>query len=266
MTCAATRLPVSLPRSTPITPARSRLHRGALYLLKSCTTLAFRMLLTSTNFAFDLSGWRVNGLDFTFPSGTALGSRQFFVLAKKRGAFTTAYGLTIPIAGEFDGELDPDGETLSLVKPGVTEAEDIVIDRVRYEATAPWPPSPEGIGAALQLVDVEQDNSRPSNWSDASGWRFFSFNGTLGPSTNQFRLFLSTVGTIYIDDLALVEGAIPETGANLIRNGDFEGPLLDTEGGPWIFSNVALSNTVVSTDIKHAGNGALKLVHEVPGP
>jgi hypothetical protein len=63
-----------------------------------------------------------------------------------------------------------------------------------------------------------------------------------------------------------VEGAVPETGVNLIRNGDFEGPLLDTDGGPWVLSNATLSNTVINTEIKYSGSGALKLVHEVPGP
>ena len=37
------------------------------------------------------------------------------------------------------------------------------MDRVRYEATAPWPaPAP---GASLQLRDAAQDNSRVANWA-----------------------------------------------------------------------------------------------------
>src|SRR5689334_16009854 len=36
----------------------------------------------STNISFDLSGWRVSGIDYTFPEGAVITNRQFLVLAK----------------------------------------------------------------------------------------------------------------------------------------------------------------------------------------
>src|SRR6185503_18109547 len=42
---------------------------------------------TSAQHAFDLSGWHLAGLDFTFPPGTLLTNGQFLVLAKNRAAF-----------------------------------------------------------------------------------------------------------------------------------------------------------------------------------
>jgi hypothetical protein len=221
----------------------------------------------STNFSFDLSGWRVNGLDFTFPSGTVIASQQAIIIVKSRAGFGAAFPTGIPVAGEFDGNLDPDGETLTLIKPGATPQEDVIIDRVRYENDAPWLNSPPGSGIALQLIDPAQDNARVSNWSDGGGWKYFTATHTnLPASTNVFRLYMEAVGGIYLDDLTLVAGTVPEAGPNLIRNGDFEGPLLMPEGGPWAFSNTNLSNTVVSTTIRHSGNGSLYLVHETAGP
>ncbi|MCI0747767.1 MAG: lamin tail domain-containing protein, partial [Verrucomicrobia subdivision 3 bacterium] len=221
---------------------------------------------SSTNFAFDLSNWRVNGLDFTFPFGTILTNRQIIVLAKNRTAFSTAYGSSVGIFGQFDGNLDPDGETISLIRQGTSPEEDLIVDRVRYEPGPPWPSTANGGGPSLQLVDAAQDNARVSNWSDGSGWRFYSFTANLNPSTNQFRFYLAAIGQIYVDNISLVAGPVPEVGQNLILNGDFEGPFHTNDGGPWSFSQPSLSNTVVSADFVYAGNGSLRLVHQIPGP
>ncbi len=226
------------------------------------------ILNSSPSFAFDLSGWRVNGLDFTFPPGTVITNRQMLVLAQNRTAFAQVYGASNAVFAEFAGTLDLDGETLSLLadsQPSTLNPQlPQVIDRVRYEPSAPWPDA-SGSGS-LQLIDAAQDNARVSNWSDGSGWKFFSFTGAPSAGTNQFRLYLTSAGQIYVDDLALVVGPVAAVGPNLILNGDFEGPLLTNEGGPWSFSQASLSNTVASTDAKHSGARSLKLVHQVAVP
>ncbi|MCI0748061.1 MAG: lamin tail domain-containing protein, partial [Verrucomicrobia subdivision 3 bacterium] len=220
----------------------------------------------SPMFSFDLSGWRINGLDFTFPSGSFIGARRQLAVAKNQVAFGQAYGANVSLAGEFAGELDTDGETLTLLQPGPSEDQDAVIDKVRYEAAAPWLSTPAGSAIALQLIDPAQDNSRVSNWGDGRGWRFFSHTANINPSTNQFRFYLGSAGQIYVDSISFVAGAVPEVGQNLILNGDFEGPFHTNDGGPWSFSQPSLSNTVISTDFVYAGNGSLQLVHQIPGP
>jgi hypothetical protein len=227
---------------------------------------SFVELFNNSTDAFDLSDWRFSGLSYQFPAGTVLAARQFLLLVKDRVAAFRAYGSNLVVFDQFTGNIDPDGETLTLIKPGATPDEDLIVDRVRYEATAPWSAGANGAGAALQLVDPAQDNARVSNWSDGSGWRFFSYTNTLNAGTNQLFLYLTESADIYIDDLSLVLGAAPGVGENLIRNGDFEGPLLMSEGGPWTFSGPSLSNTVISTSIKHSGAGSLHLVHAIAGP
>ncbi len=112
--------------------------------------------------AFDLSGWRINGLDYTFPPGSLIKPQGYLVLSKDWYVYAKSYGFTNPPFGFFSGNLDPDGETLTLFRPGVLPGEEIVVDRVRYEGVAPWPVATNG--ASLQLVDSAQDNSRVANW------------------------------------------------------------------------------------------------------
>jgi hypothetical protein len=117
---------------------------------------------TSSNYTFDLSGWQLNGLSYTFPGGSFLAPRSYIVLAKDRTPFNTAFGPGVPVFDAFTGNLQANGETLSLLKPGGIPGQPIVVDRVRYEAVAPWPVITNG--ASLQLRDAAQDNSRVANW------------------------------------------------------------------------------------------------------
>ncbi|HYV32654.1 MAG TPA: lamin tail domain-containing protein, partial [Candidatus Binatia bacterium] len=91
-------------------------------------------LYNNSDFAFDLTGWRVNGLDFTFRDHAAIASHQYLVLAKNRRAFSFAYGGSVAPAGEFDGHLDLGGETLTLQRPVLvyTTNAAVVITNIAY--------------------------------------------------------------------------------------------------------------------------------------
>jgi regulation of enolase protein 1 (concanavalin A-like superfamily) len=117
---------------------------------------------THSNRTFDLSNWRINGLGYLFPPGSTLPPRSYLVLAEDTFAYGQTYGLANVAFDRFDGTLDLDGETLTLFRPGAGTNE-IVVDRVRYEAVAPWAAATNGV--SLQLVDALQDNSRVANWS-----------------------------------------------------------------------------------------------------
>lgn len=210
---------------------------------------------------FDLNGWRVNGVDFTFPLGSLITNGQYLVLVKNRAGFGSVFTNVVP-AGQFEGTLDLDGETLSLVQPGANGGDDVIIDQVRYEPRPPWPTLPNGTGPSLQLLDTAQDNSRPSNWGDRQGWRQIAFTGTIQgvgsnnlPSGTNFLIFLNTAGDVHLDDIVLVTGTEAEVGPNLIVNGGFEVPLSDT----WTNSGNH-SNTVISTEFAHTGNASLRVV------
>jgi len=119
----------------------------------------------STNLAFDLSGFQLNGLSYIFPSGSLLAPTNYLTLASDGPSFAAAYGATIPVFDKFPGSLQNDGETLTLIKPGTNAASDVVISKVRYEGGLPWPTNANGGGTSLQLIDALQDNWRAGNWA-----------------------------------------------------------------------------------------------------
>jgi hypothetical protein len=118
--------------------------------------------------AFDLSGWRLDGVDYDFPDGTIIEPGQFLVVVADPTSFVAAYGTAIPILGVFDGRLDNGGETLRLLKRGVPPAQDKVFDAVLYDDTPPWPVAADGGGSSLQLIDPARDNERARNWAVAT--------------------------------------------------------------------------------------------------
>ncbi|HYV32141.1 MAG TPA: CotH kinase family protein, partial [Candidatus Binatia bacterium] len=210
----------------------------------------------STNYSFDLSGWRLHGVDFTFPAGTIIASRGLLVICQDRAAFATAYGWGIPVVGQFAGRLDNGGETLSLIQPGPTPGQDLVVDRVTYDDAPPWPAAADGQGASLQLIDPDQDNNRVSNWSDGSGWKFFTYTGGVGGSgpTRLSLFFEPAGGDMYLDDFSLIFGNTPELGSNALANAGFETGL-----EPWVVGPLA-TNSSITTNVVHAGNASLHLV------
>ncbi len=239
---------------------------------------------TSSNFSFDLSGWRVDGINYSFPEGTVMLPRTFLLLIKDAAAFANAYGNGVLPFGVFEGNLQANGETISVVKPGLTAATDIIVDRVRYEGVPGWSTNASGTGSSLQLVDARQDNSRAGNWFSQfrapvfspevitprrtnDGWRFFSVNGTTASGAAQrLILFLGETGSALIDDLSIVLGTNAAVGSNYVRNGDFESPLLDepTVTNSW-FLGTNYTDSHITGDLVHGGSGALKIVGTTPG-
>ncbi|MBI2927958.1 MAG: lamin tail domain-containing protein [Verrucomicrobia bacterium] len=224
------------------------------------------LLNISAATAFDLFGYRLDGVGFEFTERTVVPPNGFVVVAKDRTGFAKTYGRAIPVAGTFPGSLDPAGEVLRLVKPGSTRASDETIDEVAFEGTPPWPASAEGSGASLQLIDPLQDNTRVANWAVAPAsppspepqWQFVSATGPA--STSQLLIYLTAPGDVHLDDVKLVAGTEAEVGENLVRNGDFE----SAWPGPWATSpNHAAS--ALSTAAKHSGASSLHLVASSAG-
>ncbi|PYK96206.1 MAG: hypothetical protein DME19_20485 [Verrucomicrobia bacterium] len=126
----------------------------------------------SPDFTFDLSNHRFNGLDYTFPEGSVIAPNGFVVLARDRAAFNAAYGGGIPVFGLFNGRLDPDSETLALIKPGAAPAQDVAVSKVRYETQPPWPVLGTNSGVSLQLIDPSGGASHRANWAVSSSGPF----------------------------------------------------------------------------------------------
>jgi len=124
-------------------PEESVIINEILYNAAEPGTEFLELYNRSAHTAFNLFGWRVNGLNHTFAS-TVLKPGEYLVV------------------DDFAGRLDLDGETLTLLRPVGTNGMEEVVDRVRYETVDPWPPTPAG--SSLQLTDATQDNRRAALW------------------------------------------------------------------------------------------------------
>ena len=114
---------------------------------------------------FYLDDWRINGLGYTFKRGDMIGPGEYLLLVSEPFHFASRYPDAV-VFDTFDGSLDPEGETLTLFRPVGTNGVEVVVDRVRYESSAPWSSSTGG--NSLQLIDAAQDNGRVANWGIGS--------------------------------------------------------------------------------------------------
>ena len=98
----------------------------------------------------DLMGVRfIDGVafDFTGSAVTSLDPGQHVLVVKNRAAFESRYGTGLPIAGEYTGRLNDDGESLNLEGPNET-----TVDAVSYR-----PSDALDAGGGFSLVRNEAD-------------------------------------------------------------------------------------------------------------
>jgi hypothetical protein len=143
----------------------------------------------STSQAYDLSGWELQGLGYTFPSGSLMLPNSFLVLAADAVGFVEAYGATNTIFDTFSGTLQP-GQLLKLIQPGTGGSSNTVIAQLLFDSSAPWPTTVAG--KSLQLVDPAQDAWRPGNWG----------SGTPTPdATNSINASLAAFPPLWLNEI-----------------------------------------------------------------
>jgi hypothetical protein len=209
----------------------------------------------SPNITFDLSGWQLQGVGYTFPAGSMIRPNSFLVLAANRQAFATAYGPTNLVWDIFPGALPASGKLLTLMQPGLTPDSNLIVAQVLYANTPPWPQT-AGAGSSLQLIDARQDNWRVGNWTavqtnTTAAPHWFYVSASIPATSSTFLLYLESAGDIYVDDMELLDAF----GVNHLVDGGFESPL----DGVWnLTTNFAQS--ALSTAVEHSGNSSLHLV------
>lgn len=121
--------------------------------------------------------WRLSGgVDFVFPPNVTLASGEFALLvhfnptnAARLAAFRAKFGVAegVQIFGPYSGKLSNDGEDVELKKPttplpaGVPY---VLVDKVSYGDSAPWPAGADGFGHSLQRVNSAGYGNDPANW------------------------------------------------------------------------------------------------------
>ncbi|MBI5383509.1 MAG: immunoglobulin domain-containing protein [Verrucomicrobia bacterium] len=124
--------------------------------------------------------WRLEkGVDFTFPTGAELPPHGAAIVvgfnpaadAASLSAFRARYGLSddVSIYGPYTGSLNNAGDRLELRLPspfilGTGVAPMILVDRVDFSPTNPWPVLADGTGASLQRLSPAAFGNDPTNW------------------------------------------------------------------------------------------------------
>ncbi len=119
-------------------------------------------ILNPTENLLDISGYKITkGITFNFPSGTVLYPGGRIILVKD--LYNTAWQ-SYPgrIMQWTDGSLSNQGEKIQL-----TDNYGIIVDQVKYEPEAPWPPASYNLGEVLVLKSLELDNHFGENWITA---------------------------------------------------------------------------------------------------
>ena len=99
----------------------------------------------------DISGWRIDGIGYTFPSGTLMQPGSYLVVAKTPGAGQL---------GPFPGNLDNGGERLRLINHS-----DRLMDEFEFGDDRPWPAAADGSGATLAKLDPYTASGRSDKWT-----------------------------------------------------------------------------------------------------
>lgn len=139
----------------------------------------------------DISGWRLEGYNYTFPADTVLPPNSFVCVARFLTGFRGTYGPSPRAYGDANVTLPADGGLLRLVKPAASTSLEEVIDEVEFSTIAPWP-SAALTGASLQLIDPWEDNRRVSNWA-ATTQGVRTVTTTLVPIAGPWRYWQSAV-------------------------------------------------------------------------
>ena len=125
--------------------------------------------------------WRLRGgISFDFPAGQTLAANTTLIVAafnptnvSQLAAFRARFGVpvNVPVYGPFSGKLDNSTDSIRLLMPdapNVSGVPFVLVDRVDYKDSTPWPVAADGSGASLQRRVAGDFGNDPANWVAAT--------------------------------------------------------------------------------------------------
>lgn len=200
--------------------------------------------------------WRLaNAVTFDFPANTTIPANGRIVVvpfdpvteSAALAAFQARYGSGAILIGPYSGQLNNAGESIELWQPdkpqtGGADAgfvPQVLVERVTYSDSAPWPTNADGGGAALKRIVAANYGNDPVNWTAAApnlgGANPVPPTGTatilgggmlrLSFSVESGRTYQLQYKTNLTDPEWLPLGApVPSTGTSLIQDENLTGP------------------------------------------
>jgi CotH protein/lamin tail-like protein/Fn3 domain-containing protein len=167
----------------------------------------------------------------------------------------------VPVYGPYQGKLDNSGEALELRRPDRPEpagppsfglVPSLLVERIRYSDTPPWPTNADGQGLTLQRVADNAFGNDPSNWVAAAGTAGGVYVAGPAPEITQppanTSVFFSYDATF----------SVQATGVNLRYQWLFKGrPLRDATNSTLSLSYVQLSDAGVYNVLVLGAGGRL---------
>ncbi len=179
--------------------------------------LEYIELFNASGVAYDMSGWVLDGVNFTNPPGTVISPGEYLVVCANEAEIFNAYGITNTL-GNWAGQLQNGGERIDL-----RTDEWALIDSVRYNDKEPWPAAADGYGPSLERINAAADGDSYMNWQasrNSTGWEEVTITQSVESAmTTSLKLWLDYEGKCYIDNVSVqpVGG-----GVELLSNGTFE--------------------------------------------
>lgn len=128
--------------------------------------------------------WKLSGgVDFLFPTNMTLTADGYLLVvnfdpmtnATQLASFRQRYGVAtgVPLVGPYGGAMSNTGEKISLYRPDPPQTIPdpyvgfvpyVLIDRVEYSSSTPWPTNTSGSGNSLQRILGGAYGDDPINW------------------------------------------------------------------------------------------------------
>src|SRR5262249_26323168 len=128
--------------------------------------------------------WHLSdAIQYSFPTNTTLGHGHFLLVVSfdpvaDPGALAAfrAHNLvpaSLPVYGPWQGDLDNGRDSIELRRPDLSESNFfnvpyILVERVKYSDSPPWPTGADGSGLSLQRVSPSSYGNDPTNWTAAA--------------------------------------------------------------------------------------------------
>lgn len=142
---------------SPVSPVRiNEIHYNSV----EGQALEFVELKNATSSPVALGGWSFRGIRQKLSADLELPGNGLLVVADDVSEALDFYQLDPSmIAGNYSGSLSNSGERIALLN-----ADDVVMDWVRYSDTPPWPVTADGLGASLERACRSELWSSPGDW------------------------------------------------------------------------------------------------------
>lgn len=125
--------------------------------------------------------WTITGgVGFTFPTGVWLSPGESLLLVnfnptnlalRERFRATYQVSASVQMFGPYSGKLNNDADDVELKKPTIFVGDTVgyvLVDKVDYRDSAPWPAGADGFGLSLQRIDPGAYGNDPANWTALS--------------------------------------------------------------------------------------------------